>query len=212
MILLRCAAGFLVVSPHFHYLVFSSYPFYMKYLFPLLLLATVQLAHAQSSRLVSNVRTATQVATMVARANNNKTKTKVKQKSALAPEAAPASTASTVGQPAPIMPFSYRGQAVSHQRTTPETLKGKGAPEILALEAALEQTHQALLADSAQSFLPAAQNEAIIAAARKAAAVRPGWNYSAYQQELAFYQQEEARRTAPTPAPAPAKPVRKPRK
>lgn len=182
----------------------------MKYFFTLMLVVTGQLAQAQSSRLVSNVRTATQVATMVARANNNKTK--IKHKSALAPEVASPSTASTVGQPAPIMPFTYRGQAVSRQRTTPETIKGKGAPEILALEAALEQTHQALLADSAQSFLPATQNEAIIAAARKAATVRPAWNYSAYQQELAFYQQEEARRMAPAPAPAPAKPARKPRK
>ncbi|OWP63083.1 hypothetical protein CDA63_11160 [Hymenobacter amundsenii] len=182
----------------------------MKYLFTILLLATVQLSYAQSSLLLNGIRTATNVGRIAARANNNKTK--IKQKSALAPEATSSSTASTVGQPAPIMPFTYRGQAVSRQRTTAETIKGKGASEILALEAALEQTHQALLADSAQSFLPATQNEAIIAAARKAATVRPAWNYSAYQQELAFYQQEETRRMAPAPAPAPAKPVRKPRK
>jgi hypothetical protein len=64
----------------------------------------------------------------------------------------------------------------------------------MALEESLEKIRQAMLADSVQSFLPAAQTEAVVAATRKAAAVRSNWDYSPYQQEFAFYQQEEARR------------------
>ena len=65
----------------------------------------------------------------------------------------------------------------------------------------LEQTHQMLLADSQQPFLPAAQLEAIRTAARQAAAARSGWNFAPYQHEVGFYQYEEARRTARTSAP-----------
>ena len=89
------------------------------------------------------------------------------------------------------------------KRTALETFKGKGGPEIQALEALLEESHKALLADSVQSFLPTAQHEAIVAAARKAAAARPDWNYAPYQQELAFYEKQEARRQPLAPS-APA--------
>ncbi|QJX48525.1 hypothetical protein HMJ29_17020 [Hymenobacter taeanensis] len=93
-----------------------------------------------------------------------------------------------------VTSFSYKGQTVPVKRTTPETFKGKGGPEIQALEALLAERHMALLADSVQSFLPAAQHEAIVEATRKAVATRPNWNYAPYRQELAFYEKEEARR------------------
>lgn len=179
----------------------------MKYLFTLLLCASVQLAQAQSSLLINGLRGATSAATLAAR----KSKANAHKKANAAPEAA---TPSSVGRSAPVTPFTYQGQQVSRQRTVAGRLKSKGVDQIMALEAALEQSHQALLADSVHPFLTTPQTEAIMLAARQAAAARPNWNYAAYQQELAFYQQEDARRQqALLPAPAvPAKPVRKPRK
>ncbi|MBT9392431.1 hypothetical protein KLP40_04580 [Hymenobacter sp. NST-14] len=179
----------------------------MKFLFTLLLCVSGPLVQAQSSLLLNGMRAATSAATLAAR----KSKANAHKKAGAAPEAA---TPSSVGRPAPVTPFTYQGQVVSRQRTAAGTLKGKGVEQIMALEAALEQSHQALLADSVQPFLPATQTEAIMQAAREAAAARPGWNYAAYQQELAFYQQEDARRQqALLPAPAaPVKPGRKPRK
>ena len=179
----------------------------MKYLFTLLLCVSVQLVQAQSSLLINGMRGAASAASLAAR----KSKANAHKKATAVSEAA---TQSSAGRPTPVTPFTYKGQEVSRQRTAAGTLKGKGAEQIMALEAALEQSHQALLADSVQPFLTAPQTEAIMLAARQAAAARPSWNYSAYQQELAFYQEEEARRQqALLPAPAtPAKPARKPRK
>ncbi|SET42287.1 hypothetical protein [Hymenobacter actinosclerus] len=176
----------------------------MKYLFTLLFLASVHLAQAQTSLLLGGMRAATQLGGMAAR--NSKAKAKVKTNAVA--EETPASAPVVIPTPTSNSAFTYQGQSVARQRTAPGTLSGKGSAEIMALEAVLEQTHQALLADSAQSFMPAAQLDAIRTAARQAAAARPSWDYSAYHHEVAFYQREEARRTAPAPV---AKPKPKPR-
>lgn len=176
----------------------------MKYLFTLLFLMGVHLAQAQTSLLLNGMRAATQLGGMAAR--NSKSKAKGKAKAAA--EETPASVPVVIPMPTSNSAFTYQGKEVARQRTAAGTLSGKGSAEIGALEAALEQTHQALLADSAQSFMPAAQLDAIRTAARQAAAVRPSWDYSAYHNEVAFYQREEARRTAPAPV---AKPKPKPR-
>ncbi|WP_139255066.1 hypothetical protein [Hymenobacter psychrophilus] len=161
------------------------------------------MAQAQTSLLLGGVRAATQIGTMAAR--NSKAKAKAKHKTIGAEEASP-TTPVVIPTPKSNSAFNYQGQQVARQRTEPGALSGKGSAEIGALETVLEQTHQALLADSAQSFLPAAQLDAIRSAARQAAAARPSWDYSAYQHEVAFYQREEARRTPPAPAPAKPKP------
>ncbi|MFD2786976.1 hypothetical protein [Hymenobacter rubripertinctus] len=141
----------------------------MKYLFTLFLLLAGQVVQAQASLLIGGIRAATAVGTLAAR--NSKAKAKMKAN----PSAATAGNF-TAGVPASA--FTYRGRPVSRQRTAAGTLQGKGAEEILALEATLEQSYQALLADSVQPFLPAPQREAIARAARQAAAARPSWNYS----------------------------------
>ncbi|MBT2559105.1 hypothetical protein J7E24_15045 [Hymenobacter sp. ISL-91] len=176
----------------------------MKYLFTVLFLAGVHLAQAQAG-LLGGARLATQVVTMAAR--NGKAKAKVKTKAAA--EETPSSAPVVIPTPASNSAFTYQGQQVARQRTAPGTLSGKGSAEIMALEAVLEQTHQALLTDSAQSFLPAAQLDAIRTAAREAAVARPSWDYSAYHHEVAFYQREEARRTAPAPVAKPKPRARK---
>ncbi|RFP65059.1 hypothetical protein D0N36_11190 [Hymenobacter lapidiphilus] len=180
----------------------------MKYLFTLLLFATVQLAHAQASLLINGVRLATQLGVMAARSNKHKAPP-MPHVAATAEEAAAAAAAAaaTIPNVAPIPPasnseFAYHGQRIARQRTEAKDVKGKGITEIMALEVVLEQTHQALLADSMQSFLPAAQLDVIRAVARRAAAARYNWNFAPYQHELGFYQYEEARRAALAPAPA----------
>ncbi|TGE28743.1 hypothetical protein [Hymenobacter metallicola] len=150
----------------------------MKSFFTLLLALSVHCAHAQVNLIMGGIN----AARLASRAAANS------KKAGQAQATAPA------GQERYVTPFSYRGQQVSRQRTAVGNLKGKGASEVLALEAALEESHQAMLADSAQSFLPAARVEAIVEAARKAAVARSRWNYAPYHQELAFYQREEARR------------------
>ncbi|TGE13892.1 hypothetical protein [Hymenobacter elongatus] len=171
----------------------------MKYLFTLALFLSVHFAQAQLYLLNGGIA----AARLAAQAASHKKKSPAgKKKTATTPE--PAVVVTPVVTPERyVTPFTYHGQAVSRQRTAADKLKGKGATEILALEASLEQSHAALLADSVSSFLPTAHYDAIVAAARKAAATRPGWDYSPYQQELAFYQQEEARRQkAAQPSPA----------
>jgi hypothetical protein len=166
----------------------------MKYIFALCFLLSAQFAQAQMSLLINGTRIATNAAILAARhkkaANAN-----------VVPVQADGSAAPAFGKG--VASFSYQGQTVPLKRTASETFKGKGYPEIQALEAALEESHKGLLADSVQSFLPAAKREAIINAARKAAAARSDWNYAPYQQELAFYEKEEARRQQVVqPAPA----------
>jgi hypothetical protein len=154
----------------------------MRYIFSCLLLLTIHAAQAQAQLILFGARMATSAAIIAAD----------KSKAGKAAEAAPAPVASVAPT---TTPFTYRGESVSRRRTTADQLKGKGTTEIMALEAALEESYTALGAvDSVQSFLPPAHYDAIITAARKAAAVRTNWDYSAYQQELAFYQKEEARR------------------
>ena len=191
-------ASLLTFALPFNYNIFR-----MKYLFTLLFLVSVHLVQAQAG-LLNGARLATQVATMAAR--NGKAKAKSGHQKA--PEEALTTAPVVIPTPKSNSAFTYQGQQVARQRTAPGTLSGKGSAEIMALETALEQTHLALLTDSAQSFMPAAQLDAIRTAARQAAAARPSWDYSAYQHEVAFYQREEARRTAPAPV---AKPKPKPR-
>ncbi|MCB2408830.1 hypothetical protein [Hymenobacter lucidus] len=177
----------------------------MKYFFAAILLFSVHVAEAQIRGLMMGVQGANAAYRL---ANHKKKPTSTKGKQAAKAEPVPAVVLPAVKQ---VTPFTYRGQSVSHQRTAPDQLKGKGKAEILALEALLDETHTAMQADTLQPFLPAGRFEATVAAARTAAAARPSWDYAPYQNELAFYQQEEARRQLVLNPPPPA-PVRAPRK
>jgi hypothetical protein len=165
----------------------------MKYIFTLAAVLTIQQAQAQIGLLMSGTRAAVSVATLAARQKKSKAVAKPAEGKADTP--APARG---------VTPFTYHGQSIPRKRTAEATFKGKGGPEILALEALLEQRHLALLADSTTSVLAPEQLAAIVAADRTAVAARPDWNYAPYRQELAFYQKEELRRQ-PAPQPAPAK-------
>ncbi|WP_426491905.1 hypothetical protein [Hymenobacter sp. 102] len=159
----------------------------MKYIITLAAALTIQQAQAQISLIMNATRAATAAATLAARQKKNKA----------AHQAAGTATTPVLGRGVTL--FTYRGENVQRKRTAPETFKGKGGPEIQALEALLEQRHQALLADSTASVMTPEQLTALTTAARTAATARPDWNYAPYQQELAFYRKEEERRHPATP-------------
>lgn len=165
----------------------------MKYIVTLAAVLTIQQAQAQIGLIMGGTRAAVSVATLAARQKKAK---------AAAPKADGPAATPTLGRGVTL--FTYHGENIQRKRTAPETFKGKGGPEIQALEALLEQRHQALLADSTASILTPEQLTALTTAARTAAAARPDWNYAPYQQELAFYQKEEQRRQ-PAAQPVPAK-------
>ncbi|WBA42877.1 hypothetical protein [Hymenobacter canadensis] len=170
----------------------------MKYILTLAAVLTIQQAQAQIGLIMGGTRAAVSVATLAARQK----KAKAAAPKDAAPKAEGAAATPTLGRGVTL--FTYHGENVQRKRTTEATFKGKGGPEILALEALLEQRHQALLADSTASVLTPEQLTALTTAARTAATARPDWNYAPYQQELAFYQKEEQRRQ-PAAQPVPAK-------
>ncbi|MCB2376873.1 hypothetical protein LGH70_04730 [Hymenobacter sp. BT635] len=136
----------------------------MKYFFTLVLFLAVSSAQAQVHLIMEGINAA-RLASRVA----------AQQKAAKAADTTTAATPAAAGTPGHyVTPFTYHGQQVSRQRTAPKKLKGKGAAEIQALEASLEKSNKSLLADSVQSFFPAAKYEAVVEAACQAAAARPG--------------------------------------
>lgn len=87
------------------------------------------------------------------------------------------------------------------QRTAADQLPKKGAAQITALEAQLEQCRAAMLASTTGAVCTPAQLAAIQQAAVAVARANANWSLQPYQQEMAFYAAEDARRQ---PAPAPA--------
>lgn len=91
------------------------------------------------------------------------------------------------------------------QRTAADQLPKKGAEQITALEAQLEQCRAALLASPTGAVCTPEQRTAIQQAAVSVARANPGWSLQPYQQEMAFYAAEDARRQqAAAPAATPA--------
>ncbi|AMJ64982.1 hypothetical protein AXW84_05745 [Hymenobacter sp. PAMC 26628] len=88
-------------------------------------------------------------------------------------------------------------------RTPADQLPKKGAEQITALEAQLEQCHAAMLANPSGVICTPEQRAAIQSAAVSVARAQSSWNLQPYQQEMAYYQAEDARRqqaAAPVPA------------
>ncbi|OGX90462.1 hypothetical protein BEN49_06680 [Hymenobacter coccineus] len=87
-------------------------------------------------------------------------------------------------------------------RTPADQLPKKGADQITALEAQLEQCHAAMLATPGGIICTPEQRTAIQSAAVSVARARSNWDLQPYQQELAYYQAEDARRQQAAAAPA----------
>ncbi|NML65061.1 hypothetical protein HHL22_07565 [Hymenobacter sp. RP-2-7] len=88
------------------------------------------------------------------------------------------------------------------QRTATDKLPKKGAEQITALEAQLEQCRLAMQASPTGVVCTPAQRTAIQQAAVSAARANPSWSLQPYQQEMAFYAAEDARRQQPAAPPA----------
>ena len=91
------------------------------------------------------------------------------------------------------------------QRTSTDKLPKKGAEQITALEAQLDRCHAAMLADPKAIICSPEQRTTIQSAAVSVARVQSGWSLQPYQQEMAFYQAEDARRQQAAAAATPAK-------
>lgn len=84
--------------------------------------------------------------------------------------------------------------ALVMQRTPTDKLPKQAAEQITALEAQLDRCHAALLATPAGVVCTTEQRAAIQQAAVSVARAKPGWDLHPYQQEMAFYMAEDARR------------------
>ena len=91
------------------------------------------------------------------------------------------------------------------QRTPADKLPNKAAAQITALENQLESCHAAMLATPTGPICTSEQRTAIQAAAMSVARAQPGWDLHPYQQEMAYYLAEDARRQQ---AALPAAPVK----
>jgi hypothetical protein len=93
-------------------------------------------------------------------------------------------------------------QALVMQRTPADKLPKKAAEQITALEAQLDRCHAAMLADPKGVVCTPEQRTAIQSAAVSVARAQSSWDLKPYQQEMAFYMAEDARRQQPaTPEP-----------
>ncbi|AMR26792.1 hypothetical protein A0257_06485 [Hymenobacter psoromatis] len=89
-------------------------------------------------------------------------------------------------------------------RTLADKLPKQAAAQITDLETQLEQCHAAMLASPAGTVCTAGQRAAIQTAVISVARAKPGFNLSPYQQEMAYYLAEDARRQQATTPTAPA--------
>ena len=149
-------------------------------IFVLISLGTVQTAQAQ----VNLIRLGINAATLAKRASD-------KNGAAATPDVVPTAT--------------YQGQSFPRQRTPTDKLPKQAAEQITSLEAQLDRCHAAMLADPKGAVCTPEQRTAIQSAAVSVARARPSWDLKPYQQEMAFYLAEDARRQQPAAPTAPAK-------
>lgn len=154
-------------------------------------LGTVQAAQAQGS-LVHLITAGTTLGVRALLKNKQPVPVKPIDQ-ATADKNAAANTAATIAAQPKVL--------VLH-RTPADQLPKKGAEQITALEAQLEQCHAAMLANPGGVICTPEQRAAIQSAAVGVARAQAGWSLQPYQQEMAYYQAEEARRQQ---AAAPAK-------
>ncbi|WP_157886832.1 hypothetical protein [Hymenobacter sp. PAMC 26628] len=166
-----------------------------RFLFAVVLLSgsgAVQTARAQAS-LINLVVTGTRLGVQALAKNKQPVPAKPIDQ-ATADKNAAANTAATIA--------AQPKELVLH-RTPADQLPKKGAEQITALEAQLEQCHAAMLANPSGVICTPEQRAAIQSAAVSVARAQSSWNLQPYQQEMAYYQAEDARRqqaAAPVPA------------
>jgi hypothetical protein len=90
-------------------------------------------------------------------------------------------------------------------RTPTDKLPKQAAAQITSLETQLEQCHAAMLASPTGAVCTAEQRATIQTAAMGVARAKPGWDMQPYQQEMAFYLAEDARRQQAASPAAPTK-------
>lgn len=105
----------------------------------------------------------------------------------------------------PVSIQDYRGKQYPMQRTPLAQLPRQEAELITALEAKLDQCHTAMLADATGPVCPPDQHFALQGALASLMRARLHWSTAAYEQEMAFYFAEDARRQQ---AAAPAEPAK----
>jgi hypothetical protein len=93
-------------------------------------------------------------------------------------------------------------KALVLHRTPADQLPKQAAAQITALETQLEQCHAAMLASPTGVICTPEQRAAIQSAAIGVARARSSWDLQPYQQEMAYYQAEDARRQQAAAAPA----------
>jgi hypothetical protein len=163
--------------------------------FVLIGLGTVQTVHAQAA-LVNLVGLGLRLGTSAAL--KNKQAPKAAEQSSpekLAADKVAADKAAIAASP----------QELVMQRTPTDKLPKKAAEQITSLEAQLDRCHTAMLADPKGVVCTPEQRTAIQSAAVNVARAQSSWNLKPYQQEMAFYMAEDARRQQPATLAEPVK-------
>jgi hypothetical protein len=107
-----------------------------------------------------------------------------------------AALASKAGkQPVPVAHFQAGNESIPQKRTPAKQVHGAAAEEIKALEGFLEAAQTAYARSEEKSICPnSALAQTLIDQIKKA---QSKWDVTPYEQELAFYQQEQQRRQQP---------------
>lgn len=167
-------------------------------------LGSAQVAQAQAA-LVSLISTGIRLGVMAATQPKLTPEQKAAKKAAdkAAADKAVADQEAAEHSPVALAAPAAPTELVMH-RTPADKLPKKAAAQITDLEAQLDRCHAAMLATPAGPVCTAEQRAAIQAAAISVARAKPGFDLHPYQQEMAYYMAEDARRQ---PAPTPAAPA-----
>ncbi|MGI4832284.1 MAG: hypothetical protein ACRYFK_02370 [Janthinobacterium lividum] len=111
-----------------------------------------------------------------------------------AEKAAQQAAAQPAAASAPALSPAAALTELQSQRTAADKLPKKGAEQITTLEAQLEQCRTAMQASATGVVCTPEQRTAIQQAAVSVARANPSWSLQPYQQEMAFYVAEDARR------------------
>ena len=159
---------------------------------------TTHALHAQAGALVNLIGLGARLGTQAA------LKHRAQPNAAEAGEAREKAAASTASQPAAQLAAAAPTELVRY-RTPADKVPRKAAEPLTSLEGQLDRCHAALLASPTGPICSPEQRAAIQEAAVGVARAKPGFDLRPYQQEMAFYLAEDARRQQATPNPEPVK-------
>jgi len=95
---------------------------------------------------------------------------------------------------------TYRGQSFLQKRTPPDQLRGAAKDQIAYQEELLEECYSFMLADTLAVIATPNKQGTLKASRELINRDRPKWNTSAYEQEAALFEAEDARRARNRPA------------